>query len=70
MVSEVIDHIFRFQESTVIFYCLKFRFQVCFKAGISFGKDEVIPENKGQLIEETKKLISEYETQYRRLIEK
>tara|TARA_B100000686_G_scaffold101165_1_gene108363 strand:+ start:714 stop:4877 length:4164 start_codon:yes stop_codon:yes gene_type:complete len=69
VVSEVIDHIFRFsgQKSTVIF-CDKLKdlgFKYAFKAGISFGKDDlVIPENKEQLIEETKKLISEYENQY------
>ena len=69
VVSEVIDHIFRFsgQKSTVIF-CDKLKdlgFKYAFKAGISFGKDDlIIPENKEQLIEETKKLISEYETQY------
>ena len=69
VVSEVIDHIFRFsgQKSTVIF-CDKLKeigFKYAFKAGISFGKDDlVIPENKEQLIDETKKLISEYENQY------
>ena len=68
-VSEIIDHVFRFsgQKSTVIF-CDKLKnlgFKHAFKAGISFGKDDlVIPENKQQLIDETKKLISEYETQY------
>ena len=69
VVSEVIDHIFRFsgQKSTVIF-CDKLKdlgFKYAFKAGISFGKDDlVIPENKAQLIDETKKLITEYENQY------
>ena len=69
VVSEVIDHIFRFsgQKSTVIF-CDKLKdlgFKYAFKAGISFGKDDlVIPDNKEQLIEETKKLITEYENQY------
>ncbi len=68
-VSEVIDHIFRYtgQKSTVIF-CDKLKeigFKYAFKAGISFGKDDlVIPENKELLIEETKKLITEYENQY------
>ena len=34
-------------------------------AGISFGKDDLlIPDNKEQLIDETKKLIADYETQY------
>jgi len=69
IVSEVIDHVFRFsgQKNTVIF-CDKLKdlgFKHAFKAGISFGKDDlVIPENKQQLIDETKKLITDYETQY------
>ena len=69
VVSEVIDHVFRFsgQKSTVIF-CDKLKdlgFKHAFKAGISFGKDDlVIPDNKQQLIDETKKLISDYEGQY------
>ncbi len=69
VVSEVIDHVFRYcgQKSTVIF-CDKLKdlgFKHAFKAGISFGKDDlVIPENKQQLIDETKKLITDYENQY------
>ncbi len=69
IVSEVIDHVFRFsgQKNTVIF-CDKLKdlgFKHAFKAGISFGKDDlVIPENKQQLIDETKNLISDYENQY------
>ncbi len=69
IVSEVIDHVFRFsgQKSTVIF-CDKLKdlgFKHAFKAGISFGKDDlVIPDNKQQLIDETKKLIADYEGQY------
>ena len=69
IVSEIIDHVFRYcgQKSTVIF-CDKLKdlgFKHAFKAGISFGKDDlVIPENKQQLIDETKKLISDYENQY------
>ena len=69
VVSEVIDIVFRFcgQKTTVIF-CDKLKdlgFKHAFKAGISFGKDDlVIPENKTQLIEDTKKLIADYETQY------
>jgi len=69
IVSEVIDHVFRFsgQKNTVIF-CDKLKdlgFKHAFKAGISFGKDDlIIPENKQQLIDETKKLISDYENQY------
>ena len=68
-VSEVIDIVFRFcgQKKTVIF-CDKLKdlgFKHAFRAGISFGKDDlVIPQNKSQLIEETKKLIADYENQY------
>ena len=40
-------------------------FKHAFKAGISFGKDDlVIPASKTQLIEDTKGLIADYETQY------
>ena len=69
IVSEIIDHVFRFsgQKNTVIF-CDKLKdlgFKHAFKAGISFGKDDlIIPENKEQLIDETKKLIADYENQY------
>ncbi len=69
IVSEVIDHVFRFsgQKSTVIF-CDRLKdigFKHAFKAGISFGKDDLlIPDNKEQLIDETKKLIADYEGQY------
>ena len=68
-VSEIIDKVFRFcgQKKTVIF-CDKLKdlgFKHAFKAGISFGKDDlIIPSNKNQLIEETKKLIADYENQY------
>ncbi|WP_440929997.1 DNA-directed RNA polymerase subunit beta' [Candidatus Pelagibacter sp.] len=69
VVSEIIDVVFRFcgQKTTVIF-CDKLKdlgFKHAFKAGISFGKDDlVIPESKTKLIDDTKKLIAEYETQY------
>ncbi|MDC1155777.1 DNA-directed RNA polymerase subunit beta' [Candidatus Pelagibacter sp.] len=69
VVSEVIDIVFRFcgQKTTVIF-CDKLKdlgFKHAFKAGISFGKDDlVIPESKNKLIDDTKKLIADYETQY------
>ena len=68
-VSEIIDMVFRFcgQKKTVIF-CDQLKdlgFKHAFKAGISFGKDDlIIPSNKNQLIEETKKLIADYENQY------
>ena len=68
-VSEVIDTIFRFcgQKETVIF-CDKIKslgFKHAFKAGISFGKDDLlIPKTKENLISNTKKQIEEYENQY------
>ena len=68
-VSEIIDMVFRFcgQKKTVIF-CDRLKdlgFKHAFKAGISFGKDDlIIPSNKNKLIEETKKLIADYENQY------
>ena len=68
-VSEVIDTIFRFcgQKETVIF-CDKIKalgFKHAFKAGISFGKDDlIIPQTKVSLINQTKKQIEEYEKQY------
>ncbi len=68
-VSEVIDTIFRFcgQKETVIF-CDRIKtlgFKHAFKAGISFGKDDlIIPKTKENLINETKKRIEDYEKQY------
>ena len=68
-VSEIIDTIFRFcgQKETVIF-CDRIKslgFKHAFKAGISFGKDDlIIPETKQSLINQTKKQIEEYEKQY------
>ena len=68
-VSEVIDTIFRYcgQKETVIF-CDRIKtlgFKHAFKAGISFGKDDlIIPKTKVSLINETKKRIEEYEKQY------
>ena len=68
-VSEVIDTIFRFcgQKETVIF-CDRIKslgFKHAFKAGISFGKDDlIIPKTKVNLINQTKKQIEEYEKQY------
>ena len=68
-VSEVIDTIFRYcgQKETVIF-CDRIKslgFKHAFKAGISFGKDDlIIPQTKENLISSTKKQIEEYEKQY------
>ena len=68
-VSEVIDTIFRFcgQKETVIF-CDKIKslgFKHAFKAAISFGKDDlIIPKTKQKLVNDAKKQIEDYETQY------
>ncbi len=68
-VSELIDTIFRYcgQKETVIF-CDRLKtlgFKHAFKAGISFGKDDlIIPNSKINLINETKKKIEDYEKQY------
>jgi DNA-directed RNA polymerase subunit beta' len=68
-VSEIIDLVFRFcgQKSTVIF-CDKIKdlgFKYAFMSGISFGKDDlIIPEKKQILVNDTKKMIEEYENQY------
>jgi len=69
IVSEIIDMVFRFcgQKLTVIFcdHLKDLGFKHAFKAGISFGKDDlVIPASKEGLINDTKKLISDYEGQY------
>ena len=61
-VSEVIDTIFRYcgQKETVIF-CDRIKtlgFKHAFKAGISFGKDDlIIPKTKENLINDTKKKL-------------
>ncbi|HLT75805.1 MAG TPA: DNA-directed RNA polymerase subunit beta' [Ferrovibrio sp.] len=68
-ITNVIDVVYRHcgQKETVIF-CDKMMalgFNRAFKAGISFGKDDmVVPKTKEKLIEETRKLVAEYEQQY------
>src|SRR5210317_445696 len=68
-ISEVIDKVFRFcgQKETVIFCdrLMTLGFRNAFKAGISFGKDDlVIPESKKNIIRDAKQLVEEYENQY------
>ncbi|MBT5517486.1 MAG: DNA-directed RNA polymerase subunit beta', partial [Rhodobiaceae bacterium] len=68
-ISRVIDVVYRHcgQKDTVIFcdHIMKVGFRQACKAGISFGKDDmVIPEDKIALIEETTTLAKEYEQQY------
>ncbi len=68
-VSEIIDTVYRFcgQKQTVIF-CDSIKelgFKHAFKAGISFGKNDlIIPKTKEKLVNQTKKQIEEYEKQY------
>jgi len=68
-VSEIIDSVYRFcgQKETVIF-CDRIKslgFLHAFKAGISFGKDDlIIPKNKQLLVNGAKKQIEDYESQY------
>ena len=68
-VSELIDLVYRYcgQKETVIF-CDRLKtlgFKHAFKAAISFGKDDlIIPKTKGKLVNDAKKLIEDYESQY------
>jgi DNA-directed RNA polymerase subunit beta' len=68
-ISRMIDAVYRHcgQKESVIF-CDKIMalgFHHAFKAGISFGKDDmVIPESKEKLVQETRELAKEYEQQY------
>ncbi len=68
-VSEIIDTVYRYcgQKKTVIF-CDSIKelgFKHAFKAGISFGKNDlIIPKTKEKLVNQTKKQIEEYEKQY------
>lgn len=68
-ISNMIDIVYRNcgQKETVIFCdrIMGLGFYHAFKAGISFGKDDmVVPENKWEIVEETRKLVKDYEQQY------
>jgi len=68
-ISKIIDDVYRHcgQKDTVIFcdHIMKLGFENAFKAGISFGKDDmIIPEEKEKMIEETHALATEFEQQY------
>jgi len=68
-VSAVIDAVYRHcgQKETVIFAdrLMTLGFQHAAKAGISFGKDDmIIPEAKGRLVGKTQELVKQYEQQY------
>jgi DNA-directed RNA polymerase subunit beta' len=68
-IGNLIDVVYRHcgQKATVIFadQIMGLGFKEAAKAGISFGKDDiVIPERKEGIVEETRKLVQEYEQQY------
>jgi DNA-directed RNA polymerase subunit beta' len=68
-VSNTIDAVYRHcgQKETVIFCdrIMALGFTNAFRAGISFGKDDmVIPDTKHKLVEETAQLAKDYEQQY------
>ena len=68
-ISDMIDAVYRHcgQKETVIFCdrIMALGFYHAFKAGISFGKDDmVVPENKWSIVEETRALAKDYEQQY------
>ncbi len=68
-ISKMIDDVYRGcgQKESVIFCdrIMGLGFYNAFKAGISFGKDDmVIPDTKEKLVSETRELAAEYEQQY------
>ena len=68
-VGEVIDLVYRHcgQKESVIFcdQIMQLGFQEAFKAGISFGKDDmVIPEKKWNFVNDTREQVKEFERQY------
>src|SRR5215210_2492805 len=68
-ISDLIDYVYRFcgQKETVIFCdrLMTLGFQQACKAGISFGKDDlIIPEAKHQLVADVQEKVKEYEQQY------
>jgi DNA-directed RNA polymerase subunit beta' len=68
-ISHMIDTVYRHcgQKETVIFCdrIMALGFYHAFKAGISFGKDDmVVPTKKWALVDETRTLAKEYEQQY------
>jgi DNA-directed RNA polymerase subunit beta' len=68
-VQQVIDTVYRYcgQKESVIFcdQIMTMGFREAFKAGISFGKDDmVIPDDKWTLVDETRDQVKEFEQQY------
>ncbi len=68
-IGNLIDIVYRHcgQKATVIFadQIMALGFKEAAKAGISFGKDDIIiPQRKTAIVDETRKLAEEYEQQY------
>ena len=68
-VQQIIDTVYRYcgQKESVIFcdHIMTMGFREAFKAGISFGKDDmVVPDTKWPLVEETRDLVKDFEQQY------
>jgi len=68
-VQQVIDTVYRYcgQKESVIFcdQIMTMGFREAFKAGISFGKDDmVIPEDKWGIVNETREQVKGFEQQY------
>jgi DNA-directed RNA polymerase subunit beta' len=68
-ISALIDAVYRNcgQKETVIFCdrIMALGFHHAFKAGISFGKDDmVIPDAKSKIVEQTTEMVREFEQQY------
>ena len=68
-VQQVIDTVYRYcgQKESVIFcdQIMSVGFKEAFKAGISFGKDDmVIPDTKWTLVDETRDQVKDFEQQY------
>ena len=68
-ITNVIDHVYRHcgQKETVIFCdrLMGLGFHQAFKAGISFGKDDlIVPAAKHDLVESAQEKVKEYEQQY------
>ena len=68
-VQQVIDTVYRYcgQKESVIFcdQIMTMGFREAFKAGISFGKDDmVVPDNKWTIVDETRALVKDFEQQY------
>ena len=68
-VQQVIDTVYRYcgQKESVIFcdQIMTMGFREAFKAGISFGKDDmVIPDNKWTIVDDTRDQVKDFEQQY------